>query len=64
MRDKQKEKERKKEQKGEKESKREKMRERDVQGQLLSICIQFARKIYWQKCSKSQKAAAAPADIL
>ena len=40
--------------------KRGENRENNVQGQLLSICIQFAKRknyVYWQKCSKSEKVA-------
>ena len=43
-----------------KREKGEKRREKDVQGQLLSICIQFAKRknyVNWQKCSKSEKVA-------
>ena len=43
-REKKREKERKREKKREKDRKREKKREIDVQGQLSSICIQFAKK--------------------
>ena len=44
IREKKREKERKRENKREKERKGEKKREEYVQGQLLSICIQFAKK--------------------
>ena len=50
-----------KERNREKNRERERKREKNVQDQLLSICIQFSkrkRKIYWQKYLKSQKVSA------